>query len=128
MLGHIGRKRTIVAVLALGLVPACSNLPFGGGPGYDVVDDLPPETIFERGEFELEQGRGENAAFYFGEVERLYPYSELSQRALIMTAFAYHRDQDYENSRAAAQRYLDFYPASEDAAYAAYLLALECQL
>ena len=41
-----------------------------------------------------------------------------------MAAFAFHRDRDYENARAAAQRYLDFYPAEEDAAYAQYLLAL----
>ncbi|MEM8849527.1 MAG: outer membrane protein assembly factor BamD, partial [Pseudomonadota bacterium] len=30
----------------------------------------------------------------------------------------------YENARLAAQRYIDFYPADEDAAYAQYLLAL----
>ena len=41
-----------------------------------------------------------------------------------MQAMAYHLDRDYENSRAAAQRYIDFYPADEDAAYAQYLLAL----
>jgi len=57
-------------------------------------------------------------------VERLYPYSEWAKRALIMQAFAFHSDRDYENSRAAAQRYIDFYPAEEDAAYAQYLLAL----
>jgi len=36
----------------------------------------------------------------------------------------YHKARDYENARAAAQRFLDFYPADEDAAYAQYLLAL----
>ena len=41
-----------------------------------------------------------------------------------MQAFAYHKARDYENSRAAAQRFIDFYPADEDAAYAQYLLAL----
>ena len=37
---------------------------------------------------------------------------------------SYHRERDYPNSRAAAQRYIDFYPVDEDAAYAQYLLAL----
>ncbi len=41
-----------------------------------------------------------------------------------MQSFSYHRDQDYPNSRAAAQRYIDFYPVDDDAAYAQYLLAL----
>lgn len=41
-----------------------------------------------------------------------------------MQAYAYHLGRDYEDSRAAAQRYIDFYPTEEDAAYAQYLLAL----
>ena len=41
-----------------------------------------------------------------------------------MQAFAYHQDQDYPNSRSAAQRYIDFFPDEDDAAYAQYLLAL----
>ena len=88
------------------------------------LDAYTPEEIFTRGEVELQRNQAEDAAFYFGEIERLYPYSEWAQRALIMQAFAYHKNQDYPNSRAAAQRYLDFYPATEDAAYAQYLLAL----
>lgn len=88
------------------------------------LENYTPEEIFQRAELELDSGNGDDAAFYFGEIERLYPYSQLARRALIMQAFAYHTDRDYPNSRAAAQRYLDFYPASEDAAYAQYLLAL----
>ena len=57
-------------------------------------------------------------------MERLYPFSEWAKRALIMQAFAFHKNQDYEQSRASAQRYIDFYPADEAAAYAQYLLAL----
>lgn len=41
-----------------------------------------------------------------------------------MQAFAYHSARDYPNSRASAQRYIDFYPLDTDAAYAQYLLAL----
>jgi outer membrane assembly lipoprotein YfiO len=61
---------------------------------------------------------------WFAEVERLYPYSDWAKRALIMQAFAYHRTATTRTARAAAQRYIDFYPADEDAAYAQYLLAL----
>ncbi|UOA27706.1 outer membrane protein assembly factor BamD [Pseudosulfitobacter sp. DSM 107133] len=91
--------------------------------------EIPLETytaqqIFERGEYELERKKPDQAAFYFAEIERLYPYSEWAKRALIMQAFAYHRDKDYENSRSASQRFIDFYPDDDDAAYAQYLLAL----
>lgn len=88
------------------------------------IEAYTAKEIFERGEFELAQGDGDEAAAFFGEIERLYPYSDWAKRALIMQAFAYHTDRDYEASRGAAQRYLDFYPATDDAAYAQYLLAL----
>ncbi|MFP4239809.1 outer membrane protein assembly factor BamD [Rhodosalinus sp.] len=88
------------------------------------LETFTAEQIFERGEFELTRNRAEDAAFYFSEVERLYPYSEWAERALVMQAYAWHQDKSYEEARAAAQRYLDFYPAQEDAPYAQYLLAL----
>ena len=99
---------------------------FGGGNRAEEkpIEDFTAEDIFKRGEFELAQGNAGEAAKFFGEVERLYPYSEWAKRALIMQAFAYHRDDKYPDARGAAQRYLDFYPADEDAAYAQYLLAL----
>jgi outer membrane assembly lipoprotein YfiO len=93
-------------------------------------DEVPLETftaeeIYRRGEYELESARNsKEAARYFSEVERLYPYTEWAKRATVMEAFAYHRDRDYESARGAAQRYLDFYPGDQDAAYAQYLLAL----
>jgi outer membrane protein assembly factor BamD len=41
-----------------------------------------------------------------------------------MQAFAFHQDKDYPSSRSAAQRFIDFFPDDDDAAYASYLLAL----
>jgi outer membrane protein assembly factor BamD len=108
-----------VAAISFAVLAACSG-ERSGVP----LDDLTARQIFEQGERQVAQGNPDDAAFTFGEVERLYPYSEFAQRALIMQAFAYHKDEDYPNSRASAQRYLDFYPTQEDAAYAAYLLAL----
>jgi outer membrane protein assembly factor BamD len=105
----------LVAVLA-----AC-----GGGNREPDFEKMDAEAIYKLGEYQLETSRkGADAVTYFAEVERLYPYSEWAKRALIMQAFAYHKDRDYENSRATAQRYIDTYPAEEDAAYAKYLLAL----
>ncbi|MEM0948503.1 MAG: outer membrane protein assembly factor BamD [Pseudomonadota bacterium] len=107
----------------------CLLLSACGGGGLFASRDRPLETfsaeeIYRQGESELADDDYDDAAELFAEVERLYPYSEWAKRALIMQAFAYHRDQDYENSRAAAQRYIDFFPADEDAAYAQYLMAI----
>ncbi len=122
-----GRSRNSVilaAVMALAL-SGCDELrQKGTGPQGQPLEAFTAQQIFERGEYELSTSDPEDAAFYFGEVERLYPYSDLAKRALIMQAYAYHQDKDYENARGAAQRYIDFYPADDDAAYAQYLLAL----
>ena len=117
------------ARIALPALLLCAALAGCGGGGAFSSNEVPLETytpvqIFERAEFELERRRPNDAAFYFSEIERLYPYSDLARRALIMQAFSYHTDRDYVNSRSAAQRFIDFYPDDEDAAYAQYLLAL----
>ncbi len=109
------------SLIALGLLAGCGTFD---SRSEGALEAYSAQEIFERGEYELSRGQADDAAFYFGEIERLYPYSEWAKRALIMQAFSYHRDRDYPNSRAAAQRYIDFYPADEDAAYAQYLLAL----
>ncbi|KPQ13045.1 MAG: outer membrane protein assembly factor BamD [Rhodobacteraceae bacterium HLUCCO18] len=119
-----GMRKAIAAgalALALGL-SACGD---GVDPRRDgVLEQYSAQEIYQRAEYELARGRADDAAIYFGEIERLYPYSEWAKRGLIMAAFSYHQDRDYDNSRIAAQRYLDFYPAEADAAYAQYLLAL----
>ncbi|MCT8329389.1 outer membrane protein assembly factor BamD [Albidovulum sediminis] len=117
----IGTAKGVAGLALVLLLAGC-----GGGETQDVpLDQMDAESIFRLGEQSLETERkAENAVHYFSEVERLYPYSEMAKRALIMQAYGYHKDKDYENSRAAAQRYIDTYPAEEDAAYAKYLLAL----
>lgn len=118
--------RKVVSMLLIGLfVAGC-----GGGESGKVergeidYEEFTAKQIFGRGEYDLARDQPALAAKSFSEVERLYPYSELAKRAVIMQAFAYHEAKDYENSRSSAQRYIDFYPTDEDAAYAQYLLAL----
>jgi len=125
-------KTAIVLVLVTG-VSACGGRGGQGGgflSGFfeskapPSVENLTADQIYKLGEAELVQGDVDAAVQLFNEVERLFPYSEWAKRALIMQAFAYHSDREYEQSRAAAQRFLDFYPADDDTPYAQYLLAI----
>ena len=112
----------ILAMVGLLSVTACSDSStFNLSPD---VEKLTAEQIFQKGEYELSRKRYKEGAVFFSEIERLYPYSEWAKRALIMQAYALHLEPSYEESRAAAQRFIDFYPAEDDAAYAQYLLAL----
>ncbi|KRS14624.1 competence protein ComL [Roseovarius atlanticus] len=112
------------ALVASTVLVGCGGVNSRIARGEVNYEQFTAEQIFGRAEYDLASGDPEQAAELFAEVERLYPYSEWAKRAVIMQAFAYHKDEDYENSRSAAQRYLDFYPADGDAAYAQYLLAL----
>ena len=102
------RKRAALALAMVATLSACSGGFLGqSANGISVQNEEPlvnytPAQIFERGEFELENNRADDAAFYLGEIERLYPYSEFAKRALIMQAFAFHRDKEYPDSRSAA--------------------------
>ena len=121
MIGGRSGIRVIGAFILMVVLAACGGSPVDKSQN---LDGFTPEQIYGRGEFELSRGQTGNAAWYFSEIERLYPYSSWAKRALIMQAFSYHKGQEYPESRAAAQRYIDFYPTDEDAAYAQYLLAL----
>ncbi len=112
------------ALLLAAAIASCSGITGKVERGTVDYEIYSAQQIFERGEFDLAANKPQVAAQSFAEVERLYPYSDLTKRAVIMQAYAYHLDESYEESRSAAQRYIDFYPTDEDAAYAQYLLAL----
>ncbi len=121
MAGVKSRARFIWAALIIAGLAGCG----GNKPDQVPLETLTAEQIYKKGEQSLAaDAKPAEAIRYFSEVERLYPYSEWAKRSLIMQAFSQHKGKSYEEARASAQRYLDLYPAEEDAAYAQYLLAL----
>ncbi len=88
------------------------------------LESFTPSQIYNKAEQSFLEGNLKEAAETFAEIERLYPYSEWASRGTIMSAFTYNKAKVYEKSRAAAERYLSFYPGHQDAAYAQYLVAL----
>lgn len=121
MAGVRSYARLIGATALVALLAAC-----GGKSAKEIpLGTYTAKQIYQRGEYELNtRKKPKDAAHFFSEAERLYPYSPWAKRALIMEAYAYHESREYDKSRGAAKRYLEFYPADDDAAYAQYLLAL----
>ena len=117
-----GVQRLALTGTCLSMMASCAA--FQQSEDAESLEDLAASEIYRRAEFTLDSGDGEEAADLFGEVERLYPYSELARRALVMQAYSYHLDRDYEAARGAAERFLDNYPADEDAPWAQYIVAL----
>jgi outer membrane protein assembly factor BamD len=54
-------------------------------------------------------------------VERQHPYSEWSRRAILMQAYAHYQANQYEDAVSDADRFIQLYPGSPNAAYAFYL-------
>lgn len=86
--------------------------------------DLTAQEIYLQAEVKLKDSLHAEASGLYAKVERLYPYSEWAKKSLLMSAVANHKGGFYEESRLDAERYLDFYPADTNAAYAQYLIAL----
>ncbi len=100
------------------------HLPGFGGDREAQLESQTPEEIYLNAERLLSEGNPKLAGDMFGEVERLYPYSDWAKRAMLMSAFSYHEAGQYDDSRSAAQRYLEFFPADVDAPYAQFIIAL----
>lgn len=106
----------LIAVAALG---ACSD------DDESLVDDArPADAIFTDAENLERRGDYERAAELYDDVERLYPYSQLAKSAMIRSAEASYKAQEYTSARLSAERFLDFFPSDEQAPFAQYLIAL----
>ncbi|MEK9992002.1 MAG: outer membrane protein assembly factor BamD [Paracoccaceae bacterium] len=110
-----------VSSIAVGLLFGCSNT---ANVGSDEIENYSAKQIYDRAEYEMARSKPIDAIAFFSDVERLYPYSEWAKRSVIMQAFANHKAKQYKEARDAAERYIEYYPADEDSAYAQYIIAL----
>ncbi|MES1155582.1 MAG: outer membrane protein assembly factor BamD, partial [Pseudorhodoplanes sp.] len=89
---------------------------------FNVPDD-PPEKLYNEGLYLLQTKKDYKAAAKkFEEVDRQHPYSDWARKALLMMAYSYYEGREYEDSVAAAKRYVTLHPGSADAAYAQFLI------
>jgi outer membrane protein assembly factor BamD len=118
----VARAIALAAVLApLG---ACSTITdlFGSKDDDNYVEE-PADKLYNEGLYLLNDKREyKSAAKKFEEVDRQHPYSDWARKSLIMSAFAYYENGDYDESITAAKRYVSLHPGSPDAAYAQFLI------
>jgi outer membrane protein assembly factor BamD len=71
----------------------------------------------------LEVGDVLYAAKKFNEVEILYPQSEWAPKSALMAAYAYYKQDYYDDSTFELERFIKVYPKDKNIDYAYYLLA-----
>ena len=57
-------------------------------------------------------------------LEVLFPSSKYASKGMLITAYIYFLDEEYEKTRAIAESYKKYYPGSKDRVYANYLEAM----
>jgi outer membrane protein assembly factor BamD len=109
------------------LIAALLSVAAGGCSLFDkdkVLPDQPADKLYNEGLYLLnEKNDPKAAAKKFEDVDREQPYSDWARKSLVMSAYAYYQAGQYDDSIAAAQRYVALHPGSPDAAYAQYLIA-----
>jgi outer membrane protein assembly factor BamD len=109
----------VVLALCVGPLLGCSLL----NKDDDYIPDDPADKLYNEGLYLLNKKQDfEEAARKFDEVDRQNPYSEWARKALLMSAFAYYQAQKYDECINSAKRYVTLHPASDDTAYAQYLI------
>lgn len=106
-------------MLALSLA-AC-----GGSSTPTLPEDKPAEQLYSEAQDAANSGNWKTAAASYEEVERQHPYSELAKRAQVEAAYAYYEANSYDESVAAAERFIDLHPGDEATPYAYYLIGLD---
>jgi outer membrane protein assembly factor BamD len=90
----------------------------------DTFVDEPADKLYNEGLYLMNQRHDNKAAGKkFEEVDRQHPYSDWARKSLLMSAYAYYNQGDYDSCIGAATRYVTLHPGSPDAAYAQYLIA-----
>jgi outer membrane protein assembly factor BamD len=88
-------------------------------PAQENVEDL-----YNRAHKLLDKGSFTKSAQTFEKVELEYPYSKWATKAQIMGAYAYYKNQKYDDAVLALDRFIKFHPGNADISYAYYMKAL----
>lgn len=114
-----------VAALLSGCDTLSSINPFDTTEKYktEIVPEVPAEKLYNEGLARVKSGDYEGAGKRFADLDKQHPFSNWSQKGLLMTAYSNFEAKSYDDAATAAKRYLTLHPSSPDAAYAQYLLA-----
>lgn len=110
-------KLLLVCIFCLGFVSACSSTK-------ETTTPKTAEELYNQAHNELDRTAYQKAAETFEKVELEHPYSKWATKAKIMGAYAYYKDQKYDDAIISLDRFIKFHPGNKDIAYAYYLKAL----
>jgi outer membrane protein assembly factor BamD len=117
------RRFACAAALLAPLLAGC------GGSSSDkqaqvTAPAAPVEELYNNGMDALAAKRFATATDQFNAIEQNYPYSSWAARAQLMLGYTQYLQNNYVQSIATLDRYIQLHPVGQDVAYAYYLRAL----
>ena len=85
------------------------------------LSDLSVNDLYNHAFNDLEKTKYKAAAAGFEKVETEHPYSKWAVKAKLMGAYAYYKDEKYDDAIMALDRFIRYHPGNKDIAYAYYL-------
>ena len=113
---------TFVGLVLAVAVAGCASFSNKTKTSDDFAEADPPDLLYNQGLAYLNAGDTAKAGEKFKEIDQEHPYSEYARRSMIMTAYLSFRRGEYPETINAARRYVTLFPASDDAAYAQYMI------
>jgi len=111
-------KPLILVLVTAGLLMGCS------GTDRLKYQERTVTELYDLALNYLNKGQYKFAAVSFDEVERQHPYSSWARRAQLMSAYAYFKANNLEETILSAERFVALHPGNKDAAYAYYLIGI----
>lgn len=87
----------------------------------NLLDDY---ELYEKANELIESDQLDLALVELDKLEVLFPSSKYASKGMLITAYIYFLDEEYEKTRAIAESYKKYYPGSKDRVYANYLEAM----
>jgi outer membrane protein assembly factor BamD len=115
------RRRARPLILA-GLAALMLGGCFGAGTKTVEQTSEPPDLLYNEGLALMNAGEAREARERFEAIDKEHPYSDYARRSMLLTAYLSFRRGQYQEAINDAQRYVTLFPASEDAAYAQYII------
>lgn len=128
--GAFPRKGLALALGAAMLLGGCDTLsslnPFDKPEVYkpDLTPPTPADKLYNEGLARLQNGDSEGAAKKFEDIDKSAPFSPYARKGLLMTAYTNFQASKWEEAITAGKRFIAQNPASPDAAYAQYIVAV----
>ncbi len=84
----------------------------------------PPKELYQKGEYDLEKGRFDEARISFRRIFERHPESPLAPRARFLMGEAYYREAQFDKAIKEFEAFMSFYPGNPIADLVQYRLAM----